>query len=196
MWVLMSTHNICFYGEIMKIIPKISQNTPLICSTEFIMVLCSRIKYLGYNNQKRIWNGQEMPESKTTFSHCIKIILNSTLLNIDHKKRGYMSCLMIKPTKSRVPSEDSDQPEHLPRLIRVFAVRWMGSSGPKLSSCGQRRLRSDWADVQADRSLHWAHMPFCWFCHEVAHMVFETVSIESAEDLLHFVLFLPLILPV
>ena len=25
------------------------------------------------------------------------------------------------------PSEDSDQPGHLPSLIRVFIVRWMGS---------------------------------------------------------------------
>ena len=30
----MSTHNICFYGEITKIIPKLSSNTLLICSTE------------------------------------------------------------------------------------------------------------------------------------------------------------------
>ena len=28
---------------------------------------------------------------------------------------------------------------------------------------GQWRLWSDWADVQADPSLRWAHMPFCWF---------------------------------
>ena len=39
------------------------------------------------------------------------------------------------------PSEDSDQPGHPPSLIRVFAVRSIGSWGPKLSSCGQRRLR-------------------------------------------------------
>ena len=32
----MSTHNICFYGEITKIIPKLSSITLLICSTEFI----------------------------------------------------------------------------------------------------------------------------------------------------------------
>ena len=38
------------------------------------------------------------------------------------------------------PSEDSDQPGHSPSLIWVFAVREMGSYGPKLSSCGQRRL--------------------------------------------------------
>ena len=35
------------------------------------------------------------------------------------------------------PGEDSDQPGHSPSLIRVFAVRLMGSLGPKLSSCGQ-----------------------------------------------------------
>ena len=42
-------------------------------------------------------------------------------------------------------------------------MRSVGSQGPKLSSCGQRRLirlggcRSDWADAQADLSLRWAH---------------------------------------
>ena len=38
------------------------------------------------------------------------------------------------------PSEDSDQPGHLPSLIRVVTVHSMGSWRPKLSSCGQRRL--------------------------------------------------------
>ena len=61
------------------------------------------------------------------------------------------------------PSEDFYQPGHPLSLIRVFAVRLMGSQGPKLSSSGQRRLWSDWADAQADLSLRWAHMPFCWF---------------------------------
>ena len=50
----------------------------------------------------------------------------------------------------------------------------MGSQGPKLSSCGQQRLWSDWADAQADAqadlSLRWVHMPFCWFYHEAAQM--------------------------
>ena len=63
-----------------------------------------------------------------------------------------------------VPSEDSDQPGHPPSLIRVFAVRSVGSQGSKVFSCGQRRLWSDWADAQADLSLCWAHRSFCWFC--------------------------------
>ena len=67
------------------------------------------------------------------------------------------------------PSEDSDQPGNPPSLIRVLAVHSVGSLGPKLSSCGYRRLWSDWADAQADLSLRWAHIPFCRFCHALAH---------------------------
>ena len=48
-----------------------------------------------------------------------------------HDKTNEMTC---------PPSEDSDQPGHLLSLIRVFAVRSVGSKGSKLSSCGQRRL--------------------------------------------------------
>ena len=55
------------------------------------------------------------------------------------------------------PSEDSDEPRHPPSLIRVFAVRSMGSLGHQVSSCGQRRLWSDWADSQADQSLCWVY---------------------------------------
>ena len=30
---------------------------------------------------------------------------------------------------------------------------------------------SDWVDAQADLSLCWVHMPFCWLWHEVAHIL-------------------------
>ena len=68
----------------------------------------------------------------------------------------------------RASSEDSDQTGHSPSLIRVFPMHFMGTLGPNASSCGQRRLWSDWVDAQADLSLRWVHMPFCWFCHEAA----------------------------
>ena len=42
----------------------------------------------------------------------------------------------------------------------------------KVSLCGQRRLWSDWADAQADLNLHWAHMPFCKFCHTLLKLYF------------------------
>ena len=93
-----------------------------------------------------------------------------------HDKTNKMIC---------APSEDSDQtwhPPSLPSLIRVFAVRSMGSWGPDVSSCGQRRLWSDWADAQADLSLRWAHMPFDWFCHEVVQML-ETFAIQYKNNL-------------
>ena len=62
--------------------------------------------------------------------------------------RNWMKTLFIWITswqnqqKGCAPSKDSDQPGHPPSLIRVFTVRLMGSWGPKLSSCVQRRLCS------------------------------------------------------
>ena len=77
-----------------------------------------------------------------------------------HNKTNLMTC---------APNEDSNQPGHPPSLIRVFAVRSVGSQGSKVSSVGQRRLWLDWAYDQADLNLCWAHRWFCWFCHAVVH---------------------------
>ena len=63
----------------------------------------------------------------------------------------YMSRLMTKPTKWLCAQ---------PRLRSVLAS---ALSDQNLSSCGQRRLWSDWVDGQADLSLRWAHMPFVGF---------------------------------
>ena len=71
--------------------------------------------------------------------------------------------------QNQQPSEDSDQPWHPPSLIRVFAVRLKKVWVLSYPLSAERRLWSDWADAQADLSLRWAHMPLCWFCHEVAH---------------------------
>ena len=35
---------------------------------------------------------------------------------------------------------------------------------------------SDWADAQADPSLRWAHMSFCWFCHALTHLLYFGLS--------------------
>ena len=56
------------------------------------------------------------------------------------------------------PSEGSDQPAHFPNLIRIFTGRILDRQRYKVSSCGQRRLWSDWTNAQADLSLRWAHM--------------------------------------
>ena len=77
-----------------------------------------------------------------------------------HDKTNNVTC---------APSKDSDQPGHPPSLIRVFAVRFMGGSGPKLSLGRQRRLIR-LGRCPADLSLRWSHRSFCWFCHVAAHL--------------------------
>ena len=78
-----------------------------------------------------------------------------------HDKTNKMPC---------APSEDSDQPGHPPSLIRVFTVRMKIASVLSYSLSGQRRLWSDCADAQADLSLRWVHMAFCWFCHALTNV--------------------------
>ena len=56
------------------------------------------------------------------------------------------------------PSDDSDQPGHLPSLIRVFAVRMKKARILSYPLSAQRRHWSDWANAQADLSLCWAHI--------------------------------------
>ena len=58
------------------------------------------------------------------------------------------------------PSEDS---EHPPSPIRVFAVRMKKASVLSYPSSAQQRLWSDWADAQADLSLRWAYSHFVGF---------------------------------
>ena len=92
--------------------------------------------------------------------------------------------LKIKPTKRSVhPAKTQISLGICPVWSSVFAVRSMGSWGSKVSSCGQWRLWSDWADAQADQSLRWAHMPLCWFCHEAAHLTFVVRPADSNPDL-------------
>ena len=101
------------------------------------------------------------------------------------------------------PSEDSDQPGHPPRLLRVFAVRMKKPWVLSYPLSAQRRLWADWADAQADPSLRWAHSHFvgfamrrlkwclngkvciisslgakslCWFCHEAAHVKIKPIK--------------------
>ena len=72
------------------------------------------------------------------------------------------------------PSEDSDQPWHI--LIRLGLCQgWLESSlcAQWVATCKDPSFlhldSEDWSDW-ANRSLRWAHMPFCWFCHEMAQL--------------------------
>ena len=44
------------------------------------------------------------------------------------------------------------------------------------------------AASQADLSLRWAHMPFCWFCNEAAHIRLKTNQAQKGFD--SFIIFL------
>ena len=88
---------------------------------------------------------------------------------------------MTKPTKwlctqwglrSAWSSAQSDQSLcWMPRLIWVFALSMKKHWILSYPLSALRRLWSDWVDAQADLSLCWAHRSFCWFCHEVAQLV-------------------------
>ena len=98
-------------------------------------------------------------------SHSVVFLLSPGLI-FDQ----YLSRLMTKPTKWMCAQR---------RLRSAWA------SGPVWSESAMSAWRklgslathwahsedwSDWADAQADLSLRWAHMPFCWFCHDAAHL--------------------------
>ena len=68
------------------------------------------------------------------------------------------------------PSEDSDQPGHLPSLIslRCLHEETMGHKLPTVCTAKTLIRLCWWA--HADLSLSWAHMSFCWFCRDVTQI--------------------------
>ena len=68
-------------------------------------------------------------------------------------------------------SKDSNQPGAFAQSDQSLCCPHEETLGLSYSLSAQRRLRSDWADAQADLSLCWAHRSFCWFCYEAAHFI-------------------------
>ena len=83
-------------------------------------------------------------------------------------------------------SEDSDQPGLLPILIRAFAVGMKKHWVLSYPLSALRILWSDRADAQTDLSIRWAHMPFCWICHEATQLwnvqLNAVISIEKVKQ--------------
>ena len=87
----------------------------------------------------------------------LQILLSSLVWLIFHLVIN-LRRTMTKPTKSHLrPTNTQTRSGYPPSLIRVFAH----GGRSKVSSCGQRRLWSDWADAQADIGLPWAHKSNC-----------------------------------
>ena len=77
---------------------------------------------------------------------------------------------MTKPIKWLVcPAKTQISLGIRPVWSRVFTVRMMKAWTISYPLIAQWRLWSDWVDAQADLSLHWVHMPVCWFCHVTAY---------------------------
>ena len=72
------------------------------------------------------------------------------------------------------PTEICQQRLQGVRNVAKKFSRGNAALGPKLSSCGQRKLWSDWADAQADVSLRWAHTHFVGFV--AAHILVISVK--------------------
>ena len=95
---------------------------------------------------------------------CIRMILYKKIMSHWLKK---VARILMNHLLSFEPLHKTNKMTYSPSLIRVFAVRSKASQGTKVSSCGQRRLRSDWANL----CLCWVHRSFCWFCHAAAHLL-------------------------
>ena len=66
-----------------------------------------------------------------------------------------------------------DQPGNWPTIRPVWSVFAVRMKKPRILSyplSAQRRLWLDCVDAQADLSLRWANMSFCWFCHAADQM--------------------------
>ena len=69
------------------------------------------------------------------------------------------------------PREKSGQHGYQPSLISLCGAF---SGLIKTQGLYVRTVKtSDWPDSQADLSLPWVHMPFCWFCHAAAQLSFS-----------------------
>ena len=87
------------------------------------------------------------------------------------------------------PSKDSDQPGHLPSLIRVVTIRMKKAWVLSYRLSAQRRLliRLGGCPGWSESSL--GSQSFCWFCHEAFQMLLSIGLVGSLGDrLLHHLL--------
>ena len=82
--------------------------------------------------------------------------LESPLEQANDPRHDKTNKMAIRPAKTQISLG-------IRPVWSVFTARSMGSYGPNVSSCGQRRPWSDWADAYADLSLRWTHSHFVGF---------------------------------
>ena len=122
-------------------------------------------------------------QSRLTGKKMVHLVLwCQTRLGWGTSRKSHMSCLITKTTKWLRPaktqislgiqSTQSDQ--------SLLCAQWVAKDTNFLHSDSEDW--SDWVDAQADLSLCWAHMPFCLFCYEEAHIYCNT-SLQTSNTL-------------
>ena len=116
--VLFSPHCI---GDILNIKAECVKDS-LICRKYLFLAKTFALRSLGIH----LVPSPPMKETTSLFyiNHCFP-------LEPSHGKTKKMICM---------PSEDSDQSEHPPSLIRIFNLHFTGSQTLNITSCHQRRL--------------------------------------------------------
>ena len=99
---------------------------------------------------------------------------------------AHLSHLMTKPTKWHVhPAKTQISLGIRPVWSEpLLCAQWVAKD-PSFHHVVSKDW-SDWADAQADLSLCWAHMLFCWFCHEAAHFTSNCWNSRSSNSFLWF----------
>ena len=155
-------------------------------SPSLIRVVAVRMKkawVLSYplSAQRRLWsdwaNAQADLSLRWAHSHFVGFVMRRLIYSCDLVSickyplkliwcyvSSHWSRLMTKPTKWLRPCKTQISLGVRP-VWSIFAMRSVDSWGPKISSCGHRRVWSDGADAQADLRLRWAHSHFYCFCH-------------------------------
>ena len=194
----MSTHNICFYGEIEVIISTLSSEP----YHNFLYII---IWAISWRNLLMLYANNKDTDLISAFVvHCLDSIIpvlakskisrlwlvsvaelaGLSLTWLQTPKTGFLVRWLILPA-ALPPSPTTIESEHdktnkMTRAQRRLRSAWASPSLIRvpLSACGslsyplsaRRGLWSDWANVQADLSLRWAHKSFCRFYHDTAQM--------------------------
>ena len=91
-------------------------------------------------------------------------IIKFTLKTANLQSQNDWAALWQKQQCGCAPSEDSDQPGHLPSLIRIFTVRMKKAWVLSYHLSTKRRPCPGWSESSL------GSQPPCWFCHVAAHV--------------------------
>ena len=128
---------------------------PIVVDSKPLTSLCSWAGTWLHHSECRLSRGKDYTNSWilkfTDCCPCIKLYGNLFQRNVAHCFK--ISRCMTKQTKLPLHPVKPQISLGIRLVWSVFVVRFMGSYGPKVSSCGQWRLWPVWADAQADLSL-------------------------------------------